>query len=201
MGFAKSSTHPTRYSWKESIMIDPSKPTEAAADLVWPEDKAYELTQAHYAAIGRVASEWASFETTIDTETIGLAGCEVKAGVCLTAQIAGWARKLDAYIALAGLRGALKTLPKLHALANATSGLAEQRNRVVHDPWIGETTTHRLEATARKRLRLQFVPMTTAEVVALADKILAHGKRFLTLTEEVDAELLALHEKPPPTSP
>jgi hypothetical protein len=64
-----------------------------------------------------------------------LAQIPQQTGLCLTAQIGGSARKLDAYIAIARLRGADKFMGELDALAKATTALSERRNRVVHDPW------------------------------------------------------------------
>ena len=55
----------------------------------------------HYAMIGMIAAEWAYFESLIDRYTQRLAGIDDHVGTCLTSQIAGHARKLDAYIALA----------------------------------------------------------------------------------------------------
>jgi hypothetical protein len=47
-----------------------------------------EYAQRHYAAIGKVAAEWAEFEFILDTRTLRLAGFPAEKGTCLTAQIA-----------------------------------------------------------------------------------------------------------------
>lgn len=161
-----------------------------------PEDQSAELTAAHYAAIGRVASEWASFEAAIDTASLNMADIDVKVSVCFTAQIQGSARKLDTYIALARLKGATKTVEELNVFAKDTQGLQEQRNRIVHDPWVGLTKPHRLEATARKLLRLMFISVPTEEVLEIARKIILHENRFNALDEKVTLDVKTSLDKP-----
>jgi hypothetical protein len=179
-------------------MTEPPKTTRS---LPWPEDDSNELANAHYAAIGRVAAEWAALETTIDTRSLQLAEIKPEVGICFTAQISGWARKLDAYIAVANWWGAVKTVKKLNVFAKDTNGLAEQRNRIVHDPWVGFKQPHRLEATARKKLRFEFIHMPTDDVLKVSRLITEHVIRFDRLADEVEAELNALNDKPPPASP
>jgi hypothetical protein len=105
-------------------MAEPPKPIDPLDPLVWPDDKSNDLTAAHYAAIGRVAAEWAALETVIDSASLRLAQIEPRIGVCLTSQIAGWSRKLDAYIALARLYGATSVIiSKLNAFANEQTAL------------------------------------------------------------------------------
>src|ERR1700719_460078 len=96
-----------------------------------------ELSQSdtlHLAAIGMVASGWAGFEVLIDTFALQLARSRGSWGYCFTAQVIGPARKLDAYISVARLRGADKFIPELESFVKDTVGLGERRNRVVHDP-------------------------------------------------------------------
>jgi hypothetical protein len=181
-------------------MSEPPK-TDPMNPLVWPEDKSNDLTPEHYAAIGRVATEWAALETTIDTASLRLAKIEPQIGVCLTSQIAGWGRKLDAYIALTRLFGVTKLIDKLNAFAKDTHSLAEQRNRIVHDPWIGTSKPHRLEATTKRTVRLEFLHIPTDEVSAISYRITQHCVRFEQLSGQIDSELIALREKPQPSSP
>jgi hypothetical protein len=149
-----------------------------------------EMGKEHYAAIGRVAAEWSALESNLDFSALRLGKINHEAGVCLTAQVAGSGRKLDAYIAIAQLRGAKKVMiAKLHEFAKDTKGLAEQRNRVVHDPWQGSQNPHRLEATARGKLKLEFVHVPTAAVLELSQKISVLAERFFHLNEEVRADV------------
>jgi hypothetical protein len=89
----------------------------------------------HYALLGKVADAWARLEHLIDTCCIALVGCD-QAGFCLTAQVIGPGRKLDALLSLLKLRGASSDLQQTaKSLAGRIQGLGEQRNRVLHDPW------------------------------------------------------------------
>src|SRR6266446_9476014 len=85
-----------------------------------------EDTRSYLAAVGLIASNWAGFELSIDMSALMLAGIPQQVGLCLTAQISGSARKFDAYIAIARLRGADKFMGELDALAKATTALAER---------------------------------------------------------------------------
>lgn len=159
-----------------------------------------EAAQRHLAAVGSVAGTWATFEIILDGRTLWLAGMpDALAGLCLTAQIIGAARKLDAYIAVAKLRGAEKTAPKLEKFAKETAVLAEQRNRVVHDPWLFQTDQipQRLEITARKKLRSMLVPVSTDDMEKLDKRIAEHITRFFKLNDEVLAEIGASPETQP----
>jgi len=182
-------------------MTDQEKPVVPPQQLPWPEDKENELATAHYAAIGRVAAEWSAFEATIDTFILQITNINAKMGVCLTSQITGSARKLDAYVALARLLGAEKQLAKLNTFAKDTLSFAERRNRIVHDPWVGLNTPHRLEATARRKLRFEFISVSTEDVQRLSFEITEHCVRFERLHDEILADVIALLETQPPTFP
>jgi hypothetical protein len=147
------------------------------------------LPDGHYAAIGRVAEAWAVFELSIDDACWGLAGLSPTVGVCLTAQVAGHARKLDAFTALVRLRGGGDPLIKaINKFAERARSLAEQRNRVVHDPWIPLgvlDTPHRIEASARRVAILKLIPMLTDEVLKVADQIADLEADFRALRDRV----------------
>jgi hypothetical protein len=153
----------------------------------------------HLAAVGSVAGHWAVMEMHIDVCALQLAGLgNEQVGLCFTAQITGSARKLDAYIAVAKLKGAEKTAAELDKFAKDTARLSEQRNRAVHDPWHIEKdqTPLRIEVTARKKLRLKMVPVSTEELLSLTKSIRAHAERFLKLNEAIKAEIASLPETP-----
>ena len=59
------------------------------------------VPEKHYTAIGEVAALWAIFEANLDMTIWGMIGIvEREKAICITSQIAGTARKLDAIIAL-----------------------------------------------------------------------------------------------------
>lgn len=125
------------------------------------------MASKHYAALGLTASNWAYFEAVIDDWNLKLADIPLQLGACFTAQIAGSGRKLDAFNSIVKLLG-VKTLSAdtLEEFAKKASGLAERRNRAVHDSWdlSNPNDPKRLEVTARRKLRLQTVPVSTDSI-------------------------------------
>ena len=136
---------------------------------------------AHFSAIGLVASKWSHLEAVVDTWCQLLAEISPKTSVCFTSQIAGIGRKAYAYISLARLRPIPKALiEKLCDFATKAQRLSERRNRIVHDVW---TFNHpeppaRLEASARKMLKLEFVPTPTHQLIKLVQEIQEHSTEF-----------------------
>jgi hypothetical protein len=116
----------------------------------------------------------------------------------------GSARKLDAYISLARLRGADKrTVEKLMTFARDTAGLQEQRNRVVHDQWMifPGGSAHRYEITARKKLIAEYIDHPTDDLKRLVQTIRRHMNRFEELAMNVRGEWQALLDRAPPSIP
>jgi hypothetical protein len=142
----------------------------------------------HLAAIGLVAARWSQLELIIDLKSILFARVSVETGICFTAQISGVARKFDAFISLAKLKGAdessCKKLKKFHEKVTA---VAERRNRIVHDVWDFDNplVPNRLEATARKQLRFMKIEHSTGDVLRVAEDIY----KVMTEFEEITAEL------------
>jgi hypothetical protein len=142
------------------------------------------MAKFHLAAVGLIASNWAGFELGLDKASLSLARIPETTGFCFTAQVIGPARKLDAYTALARLRGAKKFIGELDIFSQDTTKLAERRNRIVHDPWyvfVAQSSPCRLETTARRKLRHQFVQVTKDEILSIINDIDSHAKRFLAL--------------------
>jgi hypothetical protein len=148
----------------------------------------------HFAAIGVVAAEWANFEATVDYEAITLAGMLEELGACFTAQISGIGRKLDAYIAVARHLGAREVLIKeAIRFSESAHALGEKRNRIVHDPWNlnMEGNPRRFEITARKRLRYEFVDMSTCEVLKCAGDVMGIVEKFIKLCGNITSDIQA----------
>jgi hypothetical protein len=147
----------------------------------------------YLAAVGAVASTWAGFELSLDMSAIMLARIPQQIGLCFTAQIAGPARKLDAYIAIARLRGADNDLVRdLNELAKDTASLAERRNRVVHDPWFFFTegaSPGRLEITAKRVLRHRYVEVGEDVILRLVADIDSHIAKFAILHARIGAAI------------
>jgi len=152
----------------------------------------------HYAAIGRVATQWANLELEIDVKSIELANFGFREGTCLTAQISGSARKLDAYISLARLYDIPHHLVSdLCKLAQETGELSRKRNRYIHDTWEFNHPDEpsRFEITAQKILRLEEIPVSTKQLVDFACEIIRHRRAFHDLAATVKAEHDALRDK------
>jgi hypothetical protein len=137
----------------------------------------------HYSGIGVVTANWSYFEAVLDTWIHHFADTNVEIGVCLTSQIVGSGRKIDALVSLIKFRGVSDPSPKaLDVFSKKVAGLAEQRNRVAHDLWnlSDPKLPTRLTATARKKLILQREPVATEQLYKLAIDI-------VTLCNELDA--------------
>jgi hypothetical protein len=92
----------------------------------------------HSAAVGSVATHWALFEFLLDITVWSATKLEPRIGACLTAQISGHARKLDAVIGLTRTSGAdmsprtvFAILLIAFAVASACAGLTTARQ--LHD--------------------------------------------------------------------
>ena len=162
------------------------------------------LPQEHYAAIGKVASNWSVFERIVDSAIWGLAYAEDEAAACLTAQFAGTPSRFNALIALVKLRGGSTTMvEKIEAFHKASNALVARRNRVIHDPWVLERSSlrpYRLEISAQKHLIFEYRPMDTRSVLAIAEDIANHINLFGDLINELIGEVHTLSEKLRPPS-
>src|SRR6202012_601994 len=142
-----------------------------------------EEEKTHFAAVGTVATRWAYFELMIDRSSLELAQINMRNGSCITSQVAGHSRKLDAYISLAREIKNTSYLKELEELAKDATSIAERRNRTVHDPWLvtAEHGPTRFESTARRKLRYQVIPGATAQLEKLVldiDRLTLHLKRL-----------------------
>jgi hypothetical protein len=143
----------------------------------------------HYAALGRVAAAWAFSEAGVDTACVRLADMAPERGICFTAQIAGIGKKLDAFIALARLWPLPKELiERLDKFAKRAQGISEKRNRLVHDIWFFNhpEPPERLEATARKLLRFEYIPTKVDDILKTAWEISDLHGEFDILTQAVE---------------
>ena len=69
--------------------------------------------ETHYAAVGKVASNWAAFEHRIQWAIWNIAELDNLTGACITAQIGNSGRMIDAVIALLRLKGVTDRTRKL----------------------------------------------------------------------------------------
>jgi hypothetical protein len=171
------------------------KPEATSLDDVFRQLTQLSHRRSHYADVGLVASSWAAFEHYIDLISIDLGRIPQKIGICFTAQISGSARKLDAYFAIARLHGASTFSQELDKFSKDTFALAERRNRVIHDTWLtaetGGGVARRLEATARRILRHEYIPIAPGELSILITDIMNQMARLRDLHERIKAVICA----------
>jgi hypothetical protein len=150
----------------------------------------------HYTIIGRVASNWALLETMIDGAIANLANCGEQEMTCVTAQLIGPARRMDALIALFRYQGGSTELRKeLKAFQGQIQQLGEDRNRVVHDPLFVKNATgemHKTTATAKGELKYSFDPVSKEKMATVATAIREATYTFIDLRGKIDAEMNAL---------
>jgi hypothetical protein len=159
------------------------------------------LVHQHYAAIGQVAALWAYFESVVDFWLVTFAGLEPEVGVCFTAQMSGTRGRINGFIALVRHLGAGERWDKqLTTLADDTRGLADQRNRAVHDVWdLSEAESpQRREASAQRRVRILKIHVSTEDIRRLAGQIDALRRRFDDVADNIFTEIHTSPGIPPP---
>jgi hypothetical protein len=157
-----------------------------------------------FALSGRVADAWSTFEFHVDRTIWKLATVGDGAGACITAQIfsvhSRW-RALMALVEHAG--GSDRLLKDLGSIAGRSEQLGEERNRIVHDPWMMNVTKHtsgKLRITAKKKLHFAYVAVPLAEIESSLDRIKTHLARFLKFEEALWAEIPTWPDMPPSPS-
>ena len=128
---------------------------------------ASDVSSAYREAIGEIAILWSLFEATVDMGTLHFGNIPLVRGFCLTSQISGIGRKLDAFISMAKLEPIPKhILTEFNKFSKKARGIAEMRNRIIHDPWLTADSgaLNRLEITARQELRLKLIPTELNEL-------------------------------------
>jgi hypothetical protein len=147
----------------------------------------------HYTAVGLVASLWALLESTIDGAIAYLANTDEQSMACVTAQLIGPARRMDALIALFLHREGSEALRKeLKNFQGRAQQLGEDRNRVIHDALVKGKTTgtiYKSLITAKGQLQYGFVPVDIKEIEKVASDIRAIIGEFIDLNTKITAEM------------
>jgi hypothetical protein len=147
----------------------------------------------HYTVIGRVAVKWAVLEALIDGVIAYLAGCGEEQMTCVTAQLIGPAKRMDALLALFTHKNGSADLRKqLKTFQGRLQQLGEDRNRVVHDPiFVNKDSgfVHKLLATAKGELKYSLDPVSKKQMESTADAIHAAGKEFIRLKALIQDEM------------
>jgi hypothetical protein len=145
-----------------------------------------------FQAIGRLAVAWSTFESNINDAIWELANVEKEAGTCLTSQLIGPGPRFRCLVALLRLRETPSDIIKrINVLSADADAAGRQRNRYLHDPvaWRrSDGTIHRLEMTADKQVKHEFIPVEVKEIDELRRKIDHLGTRFNFLYAHVQAK-------------
>ena len=167
---------------------------ETESDFSVPDDN-----DPHYTVIGRVASTWGILENLLNGCISDLALCDEQHMACVTSQLIGPARRMDALIALFVYRGGSEPLrQKLKNFQGRIQSLAEDRNRIVHDPIVVLKKTgkvHKALATARGALKYEIIPASIENMERTAKRITDANIEFSALEEEIAAEMTELGQK------
>lgn len=152
-----------------------------------------------YKLVGRVASEWAQLEHTLDLiiwqlaqwKTTGLADAHV---ACITAQIMGVPGRCKAIDALGRLHGLddATILKAARKLMNDSYPASEARNRFVHDPWYIEDQSRQpgqFKAMPFSDQRYGVQHISETDATKTIDSIRALIDRAVALRNAVTAEL------------
>lgn len=181
----------------------PKEPQELIVPLAM-----IDSTHPAFGLSGRVADGWAIFEHHVDRTIWRMAALNDGAGACITAQIFSLFSRLRALKALVELAGGSKELvDELNSIAGRSDPLGEERNRIVHDPWmmnLTKRTMGKLRITAKNKLHFDYIPVPLAEIESLLSKIKSHQERFSKFEDRLWAELAPLIDKsrvPPPENP
>lgn len=155
----------------------------------------------HYTVIGRVASTWAHLEALIDGSISDLASCGEAQMACVTAQLIGPAKRMDALLALFVFRGGSELLrKKIKAFQGRLQQLGEDRNRIVHDPIFIKIETgeaHKVLITAKGQLKYEFVALSIEEMKRTAERLKETGREFSALQKEIKSEMDRILEEQP----
>lgn len=144
----------------------------------------------HFERIGIICAEWASFEARLDLTIWMLTGLAPAVAAAVTSQITGPVPRLRVILSLLEIKGAAKQLrDKIADFMNKTHGVADERNRVVHDPWyfehIGQAVEQRRSGRIRKSFVHDYVEVAVADLDDIAKRIYDHHMNFMEIYVEI----------------
>lgn len=166
-------------------------PRSSAEELLAAERK--HVSAKHYEAIGRTIAEWAYFEHQISSWTIKLGRIHpVEVGICLTAQMQGPARKMQALLAIARhQKASQESIDELVEISKCVTSTAERRNRVAHDPWeqSEDGTFEQLFVEARGEVKMKWKVIPISKLQNYQKMIIRLSERLQETCARIDAEL------------
>ena len=160
------------------------------------DEESHAVPDDHIVLIGRVAETWAQFEFHVDQAIWSLVNAEQQLLACITSQFLSMHPRMRAYIAICSIHGLSKqTITKLNKFSGRISGLADKRNRAVHDPRYRRNSDGkicRLEITARPTVQFDFLPEDKEDLKTTIRQITKAVHEFIGLHVEVIDEIQAI---------
>jgi hypothetical protein len=150
-----------------------------------------------YAKVGKVASDWAHVEHTLDMIIWELSGIEPQKGAAITAQIMGVFPRCKAILALlahprlAQRPNVVAAMKRVTDIMGKSVDPTDKRNRIVHDPWYAYTAsgkTAQFKAMPHKDHRYG-IHVVDSEVI---DGALRSIKEFSERVENLKKEISSL---------
>jgi hypothetical protein len=139
-------------------------------------------------------------EHILDTAIWALAGIEPPLGAGMTAQMIGIRPRCLAIIALhTHLGHPAKTRRAVTDFMNNSSALSDNRNRLVHDPWILERTkgeTGQFLSMPKGELIFGFKAKAEREIGETLEKIARYITRAIALRDQIISEIHTLAQTP-----
>jgi hypothetical protein len=164
-----------------------------------PDDQFIPIPEAHYAAMGKVADAWADLEFEIDRLIWYLLGTNQAFGACVTAQMISIHPRLQALRALTELWEISKPIiDELGTFDGKAVGLAETRNRLIHDKRLIQWKTKevvRFQVSARRKLKFGVEPESIASLDAFREKVQNLMETFTVISHKIRIEIEASSEK------
>lgn len=140
-------------------------------------------------ALGTLASRWALFEFNINDAIWELANVGRMAGTCITSQLIGPGPRFRCLVALLNLRGTPDNLlGQMNSISAEAEKLGRQRNRYLHDPLVHhrvKKTIHRMETTADRKLKHDFIAVEITDITVLGENIDALRGGFIDLMDVI----------------
>lgn len=134
--------------------------------------------------VGKISAEWARLETGFDITIMDLVGGDSERLHCVTAQFTSYHSKLLAIESLLHHHNAPEnTRKQLRRFKGALGEIAQQRNRVIHDPWIwpGEGDVEQLRPRSKKKDG----DSTVEEFERLLSSIKSQIERFRKVRDQI----------------
>lgn len=164
-----------------------------------PDDQFIPIPDAHYAAMGKVADAWADLEFEVDRLIWHLLGTNQAFGACVTSQMISIHPRLQALRALAELWEISEpVMDELGTFDGKAVGLAETRNRIIHDKRLIQWRTKevvRFQVSAKRKLKFGAEPESIASLNEFRAKVQTLMESFDVISRKIRTEIDSSSDK------